>query len=685
MSAYEHLQQPFAVLKAQPDEYFRLIPQAGVKHVLAEWAPTHNAVWDMNISPQGRVFLSICGESYISEYARLYEFDYAAGKLIHHFNLEEKIMLQERTIRSSKLHTAISFMEDGRIIAASHTTSPSPLHPLWMPYEYANHQWEGYPGSNVFIYDCDTGDFRDCGVISPYDTMYGMTYEPKNGDYFGITWMRGEGYVYNVRDGSHRSLGQLSDSHTSRTFLCSDGHIYGSTYSGAMFRYNTDLREAEFLGVDCGGLLRHAVEREGFLYFTTGPSAVAGRGLMLYRYHLSSRRLDEVGPPVPPLERTSEDPTVFQNAYGLAMDSAGRLWYGCILNTPQTKFSGSRLYMWDLLHGGEPVDLGFLGSEKRTVSCTAEMKIHNDVLYCSDGNHVSWEDGCSGVLAIDLKAFVPALGKAERPFSRDFINYLSFPRDCAKYYPGADFDSLAEKYAGYYRQMLEYQRFNRDNWFRKPCRATGLSFWQTTGRGSAAVRWVEWQDDAHLTVWCGGEKSFRIEASLDSAGNAKTDRIAECPAPGFDALKVPVPAGTELPYMAGRQYLAAPECSEKLPDGSVLVGTRDMMLALIRDGKAFSLGAVTPCGGVHMLSAAPDGTVYGCAGYPRGAGNLFSFDRERGIRQLGYAPEAAAENGRLVAIYHPTAVAVSPSGKYLAVGGSDEIAGVCVIDLQAGF
>jgi len=45
-------------------------------------------------------------------------------------------------------------------------------------------------------------------------------------------------------------------------------------------------------------------------------------------------------------------------------------------------------------------------------------------------------------------------------------------------------------------------------------------------------------------------------------------------------------------------------------------------------------------------------------------------------------PEAFAENGRNVAIFRPCAMAISSDGKYLAVGGADEVSGVVVMQLQ---
>jgi hypothetical protein len=48
---------------------------------------------------------------------------------------------------------------------------------------------------------------------------------------------------------------------------------------------------------------------------------------------------------------------------------------------------------------------------------------------------------------------------------------------------------------------------------------------------------------------------------------------------------------------------------------------------------------------------------------------------------LGIVPEAWSECGRNVAIYRPTVISVSPDGKYLAVGGADEIGGAVILKL----
>ena len=70
----------FQTMQAKPKEFFNLIPQTGVTHIHVTEDPEHNAVWDMAISPEGRVFFSACGESYVSLYARLYEYDHKKQK-----------------------------------------------------------------------------------------------------------------------------------------------------------------------------------------------------------------------------------------------------------------------------------------------------------------------------------------------------------------------------------------------------------------------------------------------------------------------------------------------------------------------------------------------------------------------------------------------------------------------------
>ena len=684
LAVARHPDNPFQCMAEMPPDFFRLIPQVGIVHLLTD-DPAHNAVWDMGISPEGRVFFSSCGESYVPAYARLYEYDRAKKRLVEHFRLEDRIAQDDVSIRASKFHTAISFIGDHKILTTTHTTSPAAGHPVWMPYEYANNAFEQFKGSDMLVYDYETGETKGLGKICACDTTYGATYDPKNGDLFATTWMRGDGLVYNLRTGGVRRLGQVSDSHTSRAFLCSDGHIYSSTFSGAMYRYNTDKRDIEYLGVSIPeGLMRHAVEVDGKLYFTTGSCGVWGRCMTLYSYDLATRELKEEGRPVPKAVGCDPDRKTQPefHAYGLAVDSKRRFWYTSLVMTPTIKYSGARLFMWDFFNGREPVDCGYLGTERHTLSLAAEMRIVDDVLYISDGNHTSYEETPCGIMAIDLGQFCAALGDASapRPYSHDFVNYLVFPKSCWRYYPKGDIEECAAKYAKYDREVIrKFRALGVASYCRYPFAAhSGISVWEKVGRGNAAVQKIEWKGSRALSFWCGGR---RVDASVGEGGEAAVAGISESPAPA-PAPVPPALEGVRFPGIPGRQHLATLRSWAALADGGFLVGTGDDTLAYVKDGKVRSEGALSTSGPVHALAAAPDGkTVYGVAGHDRGCGIIFRWTKDGGTEQMGLVPETKAANGRNVCIYRPKCIAVSPCGRFLAVGGDDEVAGVSVLVL----
>lgn len=131
--------------------WFRLIPQSCITQKIFE-NTYHNAIWDFYVTPQGRIFLSLCAEINYPEIVRLYEYIPRTNEFRLHFKLEDRVLQHPQAIRASKMHTSFCQMKDGRLIMTTHTTAKSVLHPDWMPEAYYTHPWEGYQGSNILLY-----------------------------------------------------------------------------------------------------------------------------------------------------------------------------------------------------------------------------------------------------------------------------------------------------------------------------------------------------------------------------------------------------------------------------------------------------------------------------------------------------------------------------------------------------
>ena len=267
--------------------------------------------------------------------------------------------------------------------------------------------------------------------------------------------------------------------------------------------------------------------------------------------------------------------------------------------------------------------------------------------------------------------------------SYDYINYIPYQKEAEAWYPKSDFAECMEKYDRYYKDtVLYFESFLKDNAFRHPFeRTSAISVWEQLGHGKAAIKSISWSSESELSFRVGEGGAHRVECKLDENGTPTVLGIYADDSEVASSLRAPVPP-LPLPAVAGRRYLATPESSTALPDGALLVGTHDTMLARIKDGRVFSLGQVTTAGGVHSLDTAPDGTVWGVAGHKLGVGQLFKYTEEEGVTLLGLVPEVFASTGRCVGIYRPTAIAVSPDGKYIAVGGDDEIGGVVIMQIK---
>lgn len=644
----------------------RLINQSGVRQYRYPLRHTHNAIWDSNAGPDGKLYYGLATEIATAGYVRLCSYDYTTEEVQEHFRVEDVILPQDRAIRASKFHSSICFMPDGRLIMTTHTTDKSPHHPTWMPIAYYHHPWDSFAGGNILVYDPKTGKAENLGIPVPHESIYGALYEPAHNALFFLGFLRGHLYRFSLDDRQVKDLGKVSETYSFRLSLGKDGHIYSASRTGHVYRIRTDTLEIQDL---C-----YQFKHEPFEYHTfynnlaiarTGPDGKLYMSAMysknLIAFDTDTDTFQDMGPYLT-TDRYSFDEN--RNCiFGMDFDSEGVLWYvvTSLNNYEENLEHGipASLYRWDIARGGKPEHLGIIGTPQRACGWNSEVVItKDDILYVTGSNHSL--DGPE-LTGIDLKVF------------REHM-YEPGPMLEDRYY-----DPEAPEYIKSAREIQDQEHIMGENPTNVllPVAGHPILLWRALAPGNipeSAVKHLEWKDGNTLWGICGDSSYYSftvtdgkltsLEAYIDSI---PTGKLPEC---------------TDLPWQPGRQYLAKPSAVAELPDGRQLIGTSDGMLALWNGEDMYSLGTISVNGPIHCLSAAPDGTVYGVAGDEMDIALLFRWDSKRGLRFLGHMGQGYGESiDDVFYCTYVTTCAVSPDGRKLAIGATERLGTVVIYDL----
>lgn len=675
-------------------EYFRsLISQRGIRQTFFDGDPKYNASWDYAVSPQKRHFFSVCAEGPIID-AMVYEYIPETCEMIKCIDTKTDLVTYPRTVRPSKVHTCMSFMEDGRIIMNNHTTAQSHFHPDWMPEAYYSHPWEGFPGSNVFVYDPRTGKTEDYGIPVPHESIYGGAYDPIRRAYYFTGYMRGHGYRLDIEDRKVTDYGQLTECSVYYHYPGPDGNIYFSTRRGRMMRFHTEKQIPEDLGVDIPvdpGVPETRVHNT-FAFGCTGPDGriylATHRGEHIFAYDCKENRLTDCGYFMPRWYRDKYRGTAM--IFGMGFDGDGVLWYA-------VKLLGNclRLTSWDIFRGGEPQDYGIIGTKDHAVWNFSVVHIVDDILYGSSTNHAT--DG-PAMVAIDLKVM-----KQDKDLPRervwDPICYRG--NEDADLYPGEETltgDAAADATSAKEFHVIPGGKAFSDGTLRErpqnnqfaltAGRHYVVKLWQQVGAEYSQVQEISHDESGNVVAICGSEPKRDCYGMIEETEGFKGRYYRFTVHEGIVLKKEEIEYTPKdhgeiakkyekfiLPTPAGRSWLGVATCEAQLADGSILVGNRSGGLAIVRGEKVFSLGMVICTGPVRMLTASPDRrTVYGVAGDPDELGLVFSYNMDAGVVLHGsvFFEDGDGPDG-LGNSCEPCAIDYAPDGMSIAIGVRDRL------------
>ncbi|WP_409342226.1 hypothetical protein [Paenibacillus sp. MBLB4367] len=373
----------------------------------------HNAVWDFVKSPDGRFFISVCGENEKPLTALLYEYYPKTGELRLMFDVADIWIVDSAQMPPSKIHTSIDFLPDGRLIMATHNTAPAPGHNQWMFEQHYEDPWEGYPGSILMIVNPDTNEVQVRGIPVPRESMYGGMLGNDPRYYYFLGYMKGHFYRIDLETNEVKDYGKVSEFSSCRLVKDDKGRFYGSSYTGGIWRYDPERDEIEDLKARF--MSPHGTKhRRQFIFALHSPHGT------LFMVDNMDGEMIELNPET--LEVTRHGPITLRdqpqtNPYGiggLAADENFVIYYG--LKT-YDEYSPVRLVRWDILNGGEPENLGLVTPQGKDSQYICEM------IFDRDG-WLHMVDVCGEfspyVLAVDIGKLEPPGADAPRAELRPY-------------------------------------------------------------------------------------------------------------------------------------------------------------------------------------------------------------------------------------------------------------------------
>lgn len=649
-----------------------LIPQGRTRVYEFLQEPSHNSTWDTTMGPDGRLYMSLSSELKDMGYARLYEYDYKTNCGRKLLDVEDLIVPRPRALRPSKFHTSISVMNDGKLAMTTHSTDKGISHPTWMPHAFFGNSWEGFSGSQVIVYDPGTGKAEIFGTPAPNESLYTSCYDRKHNAYWSLGYLKGHLYRFDFNTRKVKDFGKVTENGSYRICPGADGNLYSASKSGWMFKIDTDAEKvidmnyrvpmvpAEKDYFSIGNFSKGCIGPDNRLYVCImhGPDMIA--------IDTEKETVENIGPYIPE-EKFAWDQCT-HSIFGMAFDAKGRLWYAvdsfCDAGVPG---SPDGLYCWDITRGGKPEYKGIIGVPGRISACVSELYIHDGHLLMVDQNHGV---APTAVFVADIDEIDSAAGA---------VVHIDPEAQSDTMYHAAD-----EERFGYNKPFNENGAIIAANPFTfDGDLAEYYRLWRMLAPDhieDSRVKGMVWHGDS-LTGICGKDEDyvFTIE-------DGRAAIVAASKYPGLETLKREItqliPETKKLPAYPGRQFRAKATAAADLSGGRKLVGTEDGLLALISDGKVWSLGMCGYNGPVRSISACPDGgRAYGTAGDDEDLGMVFTYSDAAGLELKGMIQRHDMHLDGAVASNVLSACAVSPDGKKLAVGSADRMGMIYIYNI----
>ena len=701
------------------DDSKRVINQTGVRARMAPKAGCEdaNCCWDGMVAPDGAFYFPLSSESGLCGASKLARFDFDEDRVVKCFDASKVLLSHDRKLPHSKFHTSLNAIprhalypefpydpQDYLVIATTHSTDRAKHHPEWMPFGHHNHVWEGFPGSQIIVYDPKDGNVITLGTPVPQESIYGAKYDPKHNRLYMIGFMRGHVYCYDFAERRViKDLGKAAEIFCYRLALGADGHIYGCTKSGQPFKVNTDTIELENLDFHVPDFENNYVSSTWYRYMVQGRNHPSGKYMymafaattQMYKLEFATGKITPVGNCLPMdgiVELPAKDGS--WHIHGYDVDKDGVLWLAigawCMKNdTAYTFPTMTYLVRWNPDNGEAPFCCGLMGRPERVQAYVTEVEYDHvkDRLY--------WTDEVTGEPLTTVRPSAGGIELSEfRKVYRERGPVSDDPRIQERRLSDEEIEERRRRFEA--RGGEENAANNPFQAFH-PSKIEAIRIWRSVPRlevEDSKVIGMAFDPEAKdcrykLHVVSGKSGCFDTAAFVMEIVDGKVTKvtrfaeICDCYKKWLRENILPQPVSIDpsikLPEATGRRYRAKASCTVDWKDGKKFVGTLDALAAIVSpDGSVYSLGNAAAYGPIRSMCTNKDKThLWGVAGDDEDLGYVFQYDDVNGLRQMGiinYNIHGYFDGPTVANTL--SSVCLSPDEKYLAIGSADRIAEV---------
>jgi len=217
--------------------------------------PDHNSIWDLECSPgDGKIYVGLCSECAhkpgISGVCAAY--DPRTGEVREAFSNEKVVndyQAKHGRLPHGKVHLALDWLSDGRLISCTHVTSPGVGRPFWDLVQSYDDWRVGWEGSHVIVYDPRTGEAEDWGIPVPRADFCigGLDIQKEN--YYMADYVTGRLVRLNLETREVRDYGNIRYGAGGKFVWDRLGRMYFFTANGRAWRFTPETEQIEALNV----------------------------------------------------------------------------------------------------------------------------------------------------------------------------------------------------------------------------------------------------------------------------------------------------------------------------------------------------------------------------------------------------------------------------------------------------